>query len=475
MNSTQVFELIEKIAATSSKTEKLALLKTGFDADTDGWLKYVCEQAYSPFVVFNIGSKKLQTVVGQSFAFTLHEFNDDTKKLLDDIASARITGDMALEAIGVELAGLTQESAALLRRVLLKDLRAGFSESTINKARKGLIPVFPYMRCSLPKDADLDSWPWEDGVFSQEKADGMFCNANRSAAGVWLTSRQGTPLSAAALGLVEALQGLPMDHQSHGELEVLQDGKVLPREIGNGILNKIADGEAELAPGQTVRLSLWDSIPLSSVVPKGACETPYIERLFSLIKTIKAANHPQLRVVPTRIVKTQAAMKKHFAELLAAGKEGTVVKHPQMPWKDGTSKFQVKNKLTFEVDLIVKGIEPGEAYTKNEGRAGSLRCESSDGLLKVNVNVKNEDMRDRVDANNEDWIDRIVTVVANGILKPSESSEFYSLFLPRMAEADYRRDKTEADSLVRVIEQYNAAVGYQAFEVSTKQEEEATS
>ena len=54
------------------------------------------------------------------------------------------------------MTALSKESAELFWRIITKDLRAGFEASTTNKAIKGLIPTFPYMRCSLPNDMKLD-------------------------------------------------------------------------------------------------------------------------------------------------------------------------------------------------------------------------------------------------------------------------------------------------------------------------------
>lgn len=165
-----------------------------------------------------------------------------------------------------------------------------------------------------------------------------------------------------------------------------------------------------------------------------------------------------IKLIETRIVKSIDQAYAHAAELMKGGKEGTIVKHPNAAWKDGTSKMQVKIKLEFDVDLKVTAIVSGREGTKNEGRAGSLTCETEDGLLRVDVTVKNEAMRSDVDANPDDWIGRVITVVANDIMEPSDSNPLHSLFLPRMKEAGYRLDKREADSLERVIAAKDAAI-----------------
>ena len=102
-------------------------------------------------------------------------------------------------------------------------------------------------------------------------------------------------------------------------------------------------------------------------------------------------------------------------------------------------------------------IIPGRDGTKNEGRAGSIRCKSECGKLDVDVAVKNEALRDKIDEEPHDWYGRIITVRANGITK-SVDYRNHSLFLPRMVEDCYRLDKTKADSLSEIVAQFNSAV-----------------
>lgn len=242
----------------------------------------------------------------------------------------------------------------------------------------------------------------------------------------------------------------------------MKAGFVCPREIGNGILNHVLDG-GTFASDEEPLFLVWDQIPIDRAVKKGRYDTPYVKRFSSLATQVKSVadengRRTSVGVISTRIVKSLADAYAHSVELMKSGKEGSVIKNPMAVWRDGTSKDQVKLKLEFDCDLTVIQIEPGRVGSKNEGRAGALLCETSDGKLRVSVAVKNEKMRDHVDANPAEWIGSIVPVVANDIMKPSESNPLHSLFLPRMAEATYRKDKVSADTLERVFAAKEAAI-----------------
>lgn len=460
MNSDAIFDVIEAIASTSSKNEKLATLKA--HAGDEG-LKRVLAYAYDPFKVY--GMRQLPGLPDnpRGDSSGLH-FGDATWTLLDRLCDRTLTGQAAQDAVALEMVNLTPSSRELLGRIIRKDIRAGFSESTINKVWKGLIPEFPYMRCSLPKHVKLETWPWADGVISQEKADGMFANVDLHNDGtVAIRSRQGTEFPLHALtDLVEGIRRAGLRGcQHHGELLVERDGEILDREISNGILNSVASGGA-LGDGERVLYFVWDAIPLSAVVSKGIYALPYRRRLAAIMQALRDAMRPDgvtpsMRLIPTKVVHSLEAAYEHYRTFLARNKEGTIIKRPDMPWQDGTSKGQVKIKVEFPVDLKATEVVPGRVGTKNEGRPGSLRMVTSCGQLVVDVAVKNEAMRDAIEKNPEDHLERIYEVIANDVMEPSESSDRHSLFLPRMKSPGYRTDKREADDLQQVRDQLEAA------------------
>lgn len=454
MNSNEIFEAIEEIASTASKNEKIEILKKYKD---DEAFKKVLNLALNPFITFG-----MQQMPEQHAHLEAREFTERTWLILEQLASRELSGGDAKLEIADELGQLEDNSAELLTRILRKDLKAGFGESTVNKVIKGFIPEFPYMRCSLPKEAKLDKWEWQRGIFSQEKADGMFANVDHDIAGnVSIRSRQGSefPMIKFSRIVDEISENIKTGTQSHGEFLVMVDDVVAKREIGNGIMNRIISGGDFLA-NETPILKLWDSIPMRFVVAKGKYDVAYESRLAGLYAQLPKASEDvrHVNVIDTRLVRSLKEAYTHYKEMLTLGKEGVVIKTRTGWWADNTSKDQVKLKLDFIVDLLVIEIMPGKVGSKNEGRAGALRCSSADGLLLVDVAVKNEDMRNRVEASPEDWLGSIVAVVANDLIQPSKSNNSHSLFLPRMTEAYFRTDKFSPDSLAHCIAQYEAAI-----------------
>lgn len=458
-DSASIAAAIQKIADTSSTKAKGELLALGL-RDHPEHLPRILRYAYSPNIMFGVRQVPEVDECGSE------DFSEDTYATLDNLASRELTGNLALSAIRKALRGLNGPSAQLLRNIIGKDLRAGFAETTVNKVAPGLLPVAPYMRCSLPSEVKFDEWEWAEGVYSQIKADGLFANLNYDGEVAWLTSRSGKPLQGAWFDSIceQAQSCLAFGTQTHGEIVVLDAaGIVLPREVGNGIVNSVAQG-GEAPAGYYPVYKAWDQIPLSSATSKGRYGEDYCDRFAALVVTLKALKpygaRQAIQVIETRIVHSLKEAYEHYADALNRGEEGTIVKRPTMPWRDtGSSgeRGQVKLKLEAPCELVIVGFVPGKKTGKHAATFGSLLCESLDGLLQVAVSGLTDDLRAKIHANREWWLGKVITVTFNAILYSKNlSKKAHSLFLPRYTEL--REDRTSPDSFERVVAQYANAL-----------------
>ena len=451
MSTKEILNVIERIGSTSSKIEKQEIITKYKDDPT---FQKVLNLALNPFI--NFGMQKIPEYTDGPVGMDFDEAG--AWKVLDKLAKRELTGNDAKSVVADTLSKLNSRSAELFGRILQKDLKAGFGESTVNKVIKGFIPDFPYMRCSLPKEVKLEDWDWANGIVSQEKADGMFTNIDHDDFGiVTATSRQGTPLPMDKFPqIVEEVQSfIAKGTQSHGEFLVVVDGKIAERAISNGIMNRVMSG-GDFEDNETPILKLWDQIPLTSVVTKGRCDIPYEKRLVALLTQLpnKTIVGRHVNVIDTRIVRSLKDAYSHYKELLLQGKEGTIIKKKTAIWRDTTSKEQVKLKLEFEVELKVCGFVAGNG--KNEATFGSLVCRSECENLEVAVSGFTDAKRKEIWENKENWMGNIITVRANEILNPSESNDLHSLFLPRFVEE--RTDKSVADDLARIFLQRESAM-----------------
>lgn len=436
----------------SGKLAKEAIIRK---QEKNGFLKEFLRLTYEPKVNFYMTEIDTSiTAVVKGTPVMSETFIETVRRLLHE---REITGHRARAHIATLYNSFKHDwERELLVMLIARDVRAGFNISTINKVWPDLITDVPYMRCCLPKDAKLDKFPWKDGVFSEIKADGMFANVSNVGGDndvVSIESRSGSPFPLDAFEeiVAEVREYMPDRYQSHGELMMMRNGVILPRQEGNGLFNKLLQG-SEIPDDCVPVYHAWDMIPLDEAKVKNKYKRPYKERFEHLKKTFKGAKH--IAVIEHEVVHSLKEAYVHYQKALARGLEGTIVKHPDMIWEDSTSKFQVKLKLEFECDLRIVGFVPGKG--KNKGLIGSIQCESEDGKLKVDVPGFTDDLRKEITKNwDKQWLGGIITVTSNSIMPPTNKA-YYSLFLPRFVER--RLDKTKADTLKRIQDQYEAAI-----------------
>lgn len=464
-------QIIQQIAATSSRKEKQAILEAN---SKDMFLAKFLLVTYNPRINFYMQEIK-GTLPPQETSTVV--FNANTIEIvLDQIAGRKFTGGAAREYVEDLYSRLSPDDRQLFAWMINRDIKAGCSVSTFNKVWPGLIDTVPYMRCSLTKHNHPKTWFEKDPtleVYSQEKMDAMFANLTVDNGVATLSSRTGKPFPRDAFSrLLSEANLVFVDTQLHGELIAFDSasGQFLPREKSNGYMNSLAQG-GDVEPNYTAIFVAWDMIPTVAAKAKGKHLTPYSHRFANLEKLLvkwketgfvdEAGNkifesenqHRSLWLVETRFLKSWDEINNHYCEMVTQGKEGTVVKHPDTIWEDGTSLTQIKIKQEISVELRIKGFNKGDGRLVNT--FGSLICESEDGLLSVGVSGLSDKMREEIWSQKDSMIDKVVTVLGNKVMVPTESGGKYSIFLPRFIEI--RTDKTVADDLQYIQDAFTKA------------------
>ena len=461
IDQTKITGVLKQLNAVSGTNAKLEVLKS---VEHDADIKEFLRRTYEPTINYYLTYNSKLPVGGSGGTKGL----EDAYAFLDDLSSRKLTGNAARATYAEIVACLDPESADLLNTVLKRDIRCGIAETQINKIWPGLITTTPYMRCSLPETSKIKKWNWGQPGFlaySQRKEDGMFANLTQTSRGWVVSSRSGSIFPPSAvftrLGIEaeEVALNLMKDSaesslvQFHGELLVFHKNVVMPREKGNGVLNSILQKGEYPGADYEVGFVCWDSVPVSAV-NRGRYEIPYSDRFEELTRVVES--RPDLvtfKLVESRRVVTYEQASAHFLELTARGDEGTIVKRADAPWFDGDSLLQVKMKVVFEVDLRIIKFNPGNG--KNASTFGSIYCESECGGLGVSVSGFTDAKRKELWEAGESIVGKIMAVAANNVMAATNGGK-QSLFLPRYVEI--RADKTTADDVQRILDQFSAAM-----------------
>lgn len=431
--------ILEQLASKSGRNDKIDLLKQNHGNEL---LIHVFSQALDPFVNFYMRripafKRKAGTEPSMTLVEAIHA--------LGAISTRKITGDAAKVFLLGILNRVSEDDEQVVRKIVLKDLRCGISDSTVNKVWPGLIPTYPVMLCSALEDRALSKFSWP--AYAQLKADGMRFNAIVKDTSVELRTRKGKQLLIKGHLREEFLR--MADGQNvvfDGELLIQRNGKVLSRKEGNGILSKAQKGTITEAECAEIVAVLWDQIPLVDFLT-GESKSPYKHRFEHLVRNVTRANTPRISVIESHFVPDFEAAEALFLKYLSEGKEGLILKDSSGHWVDKRTKTQLKLKGWYEADLRIVSIQPGTG--RNEGKMGALGLASDDGKIEAEVGTGFSD-EDR-EATYE--IGQIVSIKYNSRIT-KKGSTVQSLFLTSFEEV--RDDKDETDTLEKLIAEENA-------------------
>lgn len=419
------------LAANPSRNFKIEELEKHADNET---LREVIRLALCPFTQFY--QRKIP-------AYTCDGTNANIESILPalyDLSSRQVTGNAAIEYLRMLLSSLNPDDAKVLERIIDKSLDCGVQVSTANAVWSGLIKEYPVMLCSQFEQKLVDKIKFP--AYVQLKMDGMRFNAIVRDGKCEFRSRNGKEIQ--LLGNLEkefiALAG-DVDCVFDGELLVMLPGdhQFTDRQTGNGILNKANKGTISAKEAAMVHATVWDVIPYV-LFGDGYCGTPYSTRFSSLKKLVEQIppEGKKIWLVASDMVENIDEANAKFEEYLGLGLEGIILKDGSGAWEDKRAKHQIKFKGEMECDLKIVAVEEGTG--KYAGMLGAIICESSDGVVKVNVGSGFKDEHRKTLG--AELVDKIVAVKYNCRIKNKAGEE--SLFLPIFVEI--RDDKTDADS-----------------------------
>lgn len=440
-----VLSVIQELRSNNSRLFKEEVLKR---EEGNVLLKQVAYLTLDSSTQFYI--RKIPSYEFQKETFTLQDALDQ----LSMLSERKVTGKKGIAHLKNILENVAPDDAKVIEMVIASDLDCGVSTSTVNKIWPGLVPEYPYMRCSQFKEIKKANINWPQGVYSQIKSDGIFASITHTKNGtVIIATRSGNFFDNSQFSDIvsEIKTRTQPGWQFHGELLVEEDGTVLARETGNGVLNSVLkDGKFGLS--EVPVFVCWDAVPLEKATIDGTYEVEYKTRLGNVCELFRETTY--IKPTETRAVYSLDEAMEHYSELVDEGHEGSIIKCQDAFWEDGTSKKQFKVKVEFTCDLKIVALNPGNG--KNEKTFGSVKCVSSDGLLEVNVSGMKDNVREMIWSQKDSIIGKIMEVKANSIMKPKKEGGKYSLFLPRFVEI--REDKTNADNLQRIYDQFDSVV-----------------
>lgn len=417
-----LLKIINELAADNSRLVKEKILKRERNNEL---LQAVFRATFNPYV--NYWIKKIPSYTAQIKPVIGLE---QGLVRLDYLSSRKVTGNAAIQHLQSTLSMLSTPDAVVVERVIDRDLKCGVGIPTINKIWPGLIPTFDVMLAH--SDTSGIRYP----AYAQTKKDGMRCHLNYDGSEAIAWSRNGKKIELLGRFDEYAKQVVSPGQTLDGEIVFYKDGKPLDRKTSNGLGYKAIRGTISDAEADMARFCVWDMVDFTSKIP-------YKNRLKSITDILEYETDCDLSenkffIVETNEVTNEQEAFEFYNKCIFLGEEGVVLKNINSVWVPKRTKDLGKIKAEEEADLVVVGWKEGKG--KFAGQVGSLDCETSDGIVSVNVSGFTDDVRLTL---GDSTIDRIITVKYNQKIQ-DKTTKKWSLFLPRFV--CFREDKDDANS-----------------------------
>ena len=425
MNMLKPWDILDEMEWNNSRTHKEGIIdREAKRGNTD----FFTGARWALDSTITFGVRQVEEKRGDGKGFSPENFWEVARKL----STRELTGNAAQVAINyLVLNAREREWNFWYRRILIKDLRCGVSEKTINKIVEPVNSdyVIPVFSCQLAHDGANHESKVSGKKFIEAKLDGVRVITIVYPSGhVDMYSRNGKEL----VNFPHVKEQLSKNAIFFKDPMVL-DGEVMSSSFQDLMrqVHRKSDVQA-----QDAVLNLFDILSLDDF-KRGRSDVPQYERSQALkiwYEPIKT-HLPNIAVLGNEMVDLdtdagQARFSEINATAIAGGYEGIMIKDPLGIYECKRSVAWLKQKPFIEVTLEVVNVEEGTG--KNAGRLGALVCEGQDDGKSITVNVGSgltDDMRNSIWSDSTSVIGQLVEVRADAVTQNQDGS--YSLRFPR--------------------------------------------
>jgi len=423
---TQPQIIIQRLEADNSRLAKEAVLADAMGEGLDEFFEGV-RMCLDNLYTFGVKQVPVSDKDGQGLSW------DNFKQLAESLYKRELTGHAARDAIQLAMDVATKEQwNDFYRRILIKDLRFGVSEKTVNtvaKKQKKTQYAVPVFECQLSHDSANHETKLAGKKIVERKLDGVRCLTviDHEQRTVTQYTRNGKVLE----NFKHVTEYLEKFIDEFGRSYVL-DGEIMSSSFQD--LMKQVHRKDNVNAADAV-LNLFDIIPL--VEFKQGKSVMGQRRRSQFLKNFENIFNDSgfITIVPQRefdldVFTDEIEFRDYMKEMVAAGYEGIMIKDPDAKYECKRTTNWLKMKPFIEVSLTITEVEEGTG--RNNGRLGAVVCRGIDDGKEILVNVGSGFTdSDRTDY----WIARdtlpgqIVEVRADAVTQNQDGS--YSLRFPR--------------------------------------------
>ncbi len=411
------WKIIEELESDNSRLFKEGVIEKHLNDKTFQEGLVMC---LDPLTTF--GVKQVPECIEDGAGLDWSDFKKAANQLIDREKTGHAARDLIIELIE---SSKTHQWNDWYRRILIKDLRCGVSEKTVNNVAKKMdlefrVPIFSFM---LANDGAKHPKKIKGDCLVEYKYDGVRVVAIVKNGRATLYSRNG-----------KIFNNFPHIESALSKKEfnnLVFDGEVMSDDF-QALMKQVYRKSG--AKTDDAYLALFDILPLKEF-NNGKSRLNSINRKEQLNKLAQSFDD-SIKLVDYEIINFdnddgQAKFSKMNKEALEKGFEGLMIKPCNNFYECKRSHAWLKIKPFIEVTLKVIKIQEGTG--KHEGKLGAFHVEGNDDGKFFSLSVGSgltDDDREKFWAAKDKLIGRMIEIRADAITQSIEG-EHYSLRFPR--------------------------------------------
>ena len=421
------WNIIQELETDNSRLAKEAIIKAVAKQGNNVFFEG-CKLALDPMITFGlkqVPEKKDTSGDGLGRELFL--------ELCTQLSSRIVTGNNARDLVQRAMTMATpDEWNSWCRRILIKDLRCGVSEKTINKAVEKINGnyIVPTFACQLAHDSANHEGKLAGKKLVEVKLDGV-----RVITVVWPDgrvlqfSRNGKEL----VNFEHIKEELALNANTFTEPMVL-DGEVMSSSFQD--LMKQVHRKDNVAASDAV-LWLFDILPLRAfesgifnMIQRDRSDWLHNWYDNNLNKSMSYIRCLDQAIVDLDTAEGQKLFRMYNKSAIENKYEGIMIKDPDASYECKRSTAWLKLKPFIEVSLEVVDLEEGTG--RNAGRLGAIICEGEEDGRRIRVNVGSgfsDSDRDSFWKASDQLFGNVIEVRADAVTQNQDGT--YSLRFPR--------------------------------------------
>ena len=359
---------------------------------------------------------------------------DSFSLIITGFVNRSLTGNLARDTVAKMMKSATKAQwNGWYRRILIKDLRCGVSEKTVNKVVEKKWPDYaiPIFSCQLAHDSANHESKVSGQKLIEVKLDGVRVITIVYPDGrVDMFSRNGKELvnfPHVTEQISAVVKKIPPPYA------LVLDGEIMSSSFQD--LMTQVHRKSDVKANDAI-LNLFDMCPLEDF-EKGFWDKSQTVRSQMVQAWVEQNNEmlPNVTCLANELVDLdtdagQLRYKEINAQAVTGGYEGIMIKDPEAGYECKRSVAWLKLKPFIEVSLEVVDVEEGTG--RNVGRLGAIVCQGVDDGKAIRVNVGSgfsDSDRDIFWTSRDSLLGQIVEVRADAVTQNQDGT--YSLRFPR--------------------------------------------